>query len=327
MHKPTSYKSKQFLSPLIKLSIVFITCYFIYYKLTHNEQLNIATLWETLQQKTLINPINYIVLILLSIFNWYFEILKWKITVSSIKKISFYEAAKQSLGALTASLLTPNKIGEYGAKAIFFEKVNRKKIIFLNLIHNLSQLTATLVYGSIGSCFFFITYKPTISYSTSHLWILILFIIGLFLLIGFWKNKFKGQRVSIDRLKGFLKKIPSEIRFKILGLSFLRYLIFSHQFYFLMHLFNVEIDYKLLMIGISSIYFLSAALPVLFLFDVVIKGGVALWVFSFIGVNELAILTIILLMWILNFVFPSLIGSYFILNFKTSNHLKAIENS
>ncbi|HLT54285.1 MAG TPA: hypothetical protein VKZ97_10350, partial [Flavobacteriaceae bacterium] len=53
----------------------------------------------------------------------------------------------------------------------------------------------------------------------------------------------------------------------------------------------------------------------LFIFDVVVKGSVAVYLFDFAGVNELVILSTTTLMWLLNFVLPSVFGSYFVLNF------------
>ena len=43
-----------------------------------------------------------------------------------ILEINFFEAYEQCLASLTVSIITPNRIGEYGAKALFFEKENRK---------------------------------------------------------------------------------------------------------------------------------------------------------------------------------------------------------
>ena len=44
------------------------------------------------------------------------EIAKWKILTNNVKKNSWLDATKQSLASLTLSLITPNRIGEYGAK-------------------------------------------------------------------------------------------------------------------------------------------------------------------------------------------------------------------
>ena len=81
-------------------------------------------------------------------------------------------------------------------------------------------------------------------------------------------------------------------------------------------LFGVEISYLEAMQLITSMYFLASIIPSIFLFDVVIKGSVALYVFSLIGINDLIILSIVTCMWILNFVLPSIIGGFYVLHFK-----------
>ena len=59
-----------------------------------------------------------------------------------------------------------------------------------------------------------------------------------------------------------------------------------------------------------------------FIFDLIVKGSVAVYLFSFAGVDELSILCITTVMWILNFVIPSIFGSYFVLNFNLNSESK-----
>jgi hypothetical protein len=61
-----------------------------------------------------------------------------------LHKISKAEATKQVLAALTAGLFTPNGIGEYAGKAMFFDKSATKKVLFLNLICNGIQMILTV---------------------------------------------------------------------------------------------------------------------------------------------------------------------------------------
>ena len=121
----------------------------------------------------------------ITIFNWFFEILKWRILVSTIKKISFFEALEQSLGGLTASLITPNRIGDYGAKAIYFEKQYRKRIVFLNLMGNVSQMTITTILGIIGVVIFYSTYDLDLNYQKILRIFIIIVIVVSFAAFGF----------------------------------------------------------------------------------------------------------------------------------------------
>lgn len=80
-----------------------------------------------------------------------------------IKNLSCFEALKQSLAAHTVSLFTPNKIGEYGAKAIYFMKPQRKRVLLLNLIGNMAQMSTSLLFGVIGFSLFVYKYDIDIS--------------------------------------------------------------------------------------------------------------------------------------------------------------------
>jgi hypothetical protein len=311
-----SYKSKQFFIAIIKLSIIVGASYYIYNKLLNNENLDFSEFISFLTKIDAFSTKNIVFLLFLTIFNWFFEILKWRILVSTIKKISFFEALEQSLGGLTASLITPNRIGDYGAKAIYFEKQYRKRIVFLNLMGNVSQMTITTILGIIGVVIFYSTYDLDLNYQKILRIFIIIVIVVSFSIFGLQRSRFKIKGFSIERLIEFIKNLPQRIHISNLGLSFIRYLIFSFQFYFFLQIFGVDIDYKSAMIVLSSSYLLASIVPSLAVFDVLIKTGAAVYLFSFLGVNELTILCISTLMWLLNFILPSMFGSYFVLNFK-----------
>lgn len=308
-------KAKQFVFALIKLSIVVGACYFIYHKLAHNDNLNFSVFIAFLTKNDAFLIKNTLFVLFLSIFNWFFEILKWQNLVSSVKKITFFEALKHSLAAHTASLFTPNRIGEYGAKAIYFMKPERKRILLLNLIGNMSQMSTTLLFGSIGFSLFVYKYDVDISSVKLFYLIALVMLIIAFLFFISKQNKFKIRGISIQGIKTFVFDISSKIHYKNVIYSVIRYLVFSFQFYYLLCLFGVDASYFNAMIVISTMYLLSSIIPTIFVLDVVVKGSVALYLFSFIGVNELSILSVVTLMWILNFVLPSVFGGFYVLNF------------
>ena len=315
MNNTLSYKTKQFFFVLIKLSIVVGAIYFIYKKLTNNYELDFSVFIDFLIKNHVFSLKNAFFLLFLTILNWFLEILKWQKLVTALKKIAFKKALEQSLGALTASLFTPNRIGEYGAKAIYFTGNFRKKIVLLNLLGNMSQLFVTILFGVIGLTFFIIQYNVNINY---YKLTKILIVISLvFAIVGFGviNSKFTIKGFSIEKIKNVIIDFSKKILAQTLLLSVLRYLVFSFQFYFLLHVFKININYFDAMILITSMYFLSSVIPSIFIFDVIIKGSVAIYLFSFIQVNELTILSIITLMWLLNFVLPSFFGSFYVLNF------------
>ena len=97
-----------------------------------------------------------------------------------------------------------------------------------------------------------------------------------------------------------------------------RYLIFSHQFYLFLLFFGVDLEYSIAMPIIVSMYLISSVIPGFVLFDWLVKGSVAVTLFRLFGVDDIIILSITASMWILNFAFPAIIGSFYVLTFKSS---------
>jgi len=312
----TSYKTKQFFLVLIKLSIVVGAFYFIYNKLVSNDNLEISVFISFLQKNDRFSIKTIGFLLILTSFNWFFEIIKWQVLVSFVSKISFFSSAEQSLGSLTASLFTPNRVGEYGAKIMYFPKALRKKIALMNLFSNSFQMTITVILGVIGLWLFIEKYNPDINYFKVLRFMGILIIVAFLLFFSLKKNVFAIRGFSFEKIVSYIKTLPIKIYAKGLGLSLLRYFIFSFQFYFLLYLFGVDVSYFNAMIVITSMYFLASVLPSIFIFDVIIKGSVAVYLFDIVGVNELTTLSIIMIMWLLNFVLPSIIGAFYVITFK-----------
>ncbi|TDE05857.1 lysylphosphatidylglycerol synthase domain-containing protein [Flavobacterium sandaracinum] len=304
------HKTKQFLVLLIKLLIVGGAFYFIYNQLANNDKLDWQKFIVLFQKNQSVGGIAFI--LLLSVLNRFFEILKWQNLVEFIHKISLGEATKQVLGALTAGLFTPNGVGEYAGKALFFDKSNAKKVIFLNLICNGIQMVLTVIFGIFGLLYFNAQYNVITTKTVALLFgILILLFIVLF---SVKKITIKGY--SIAKLIHKINEVSKRIHQKNIFLGICRYLVFSHQYYFLFLAFDVDLPYLTLMAAITSVYFLASSLPTFQFLDFAVKGSVAVYFFGILGVNEWIVIFISTLMWFLNVVLPVIIGTYYVLNFK-----------
>ncbi len=304
------HKTKQFLVLLIKLLIVGGAFYFIYNQLANNDKLDWQKFIVLFQKNQSIGGIAFI--LLLSVLNRFFEILKWQNLVEFIHKISLGEATKQVLGALTAGLFTPNGVGEYAGKALFFDKSNTKKVIFLNLICNGIQMILTVIFGIFGLLYFNAQYNVI---TTKTVAILFGFLILLFIVL-FSVKKITIKGYSIEKLIHKINEIPKSIHQKNIFFGICRYLVFSHQYYFLFLAFDVDLPYSTLIATISSVYFLASSLPTFQFLDFAVKGSVSVYFFGILGVNEWIVIFISTLMWFFNVVLPVIIGTYYVLNFK-----------
>lgn len=318
----TSHKAKQYLLVATKVLVLALTFGYVFYKLKNNSSLGFSEFIASIFSKGSIAIYSFLFFLILASVNWFFEILKWKTLVSTIEKIDFKTALKQSLASLTVSLATPNRIGEYGAKALFFESKKRKKILLLNFFSSAAQMLVTSFFGVFGLLYFLKNFN--INYSIATLYYFAIGAIILFAIVYYFKPCLPAGRekelllkgFSIAKTTNFFRNIPFQIKFKTILFSTIRYVIFSGLFYGILLFFGANIAFFEAMPLIFAMYLLVSILPTLFIFDVVIRGGVAVWLFSFAGVPELIVLSTVLAMWLFNFVFPALLGSFFVLTYK-----------
>lgn len=303
-------KTKQFLVLLIKLLVISGAFYFIYQQIVQNDKLDWAQFIVVFKKKQSVLGIGFI--LLLSVLNRYIEILKWQSLVSTFKKISLGEATKQVLAALTAGIFTPNGVGEYVGKALFFKKSESKNIVFLNLMCNGVQMLLTVGFGILGLLYFNYEFKviPTQT--------VLIILAGLATLIGvvFSIKNIRIKNFSFQDLFDKINRLPKKIHQRNIFLGFCRFNVFAHQHYFLMLGFGCDLPYFTGMAAILSMYFLASSLPSFQFLDFAIKGSVALFFFGILGVNEWIVVFVSALMWFLNIVIPVLIGSYFVLKYK-----------
>ncbi len=289
---------------MLKVAIVFAAFYFIYIQITNNSKLDWTKFQSLVLQKTTFSTL--FIVLLFSIANRYLEILKWKNLVTVIRSITTNEASKQVLGALTLAIFTPNGLGEYAGKALFYKKEQAKTIVFLNLICNGIQMFYTIFFGLLA--LLFLGYWK---------WFFILLLVFLLLIIVlFVSKKITIKGYSIEKIVTKINQIPRYIHKKNSILAFFRYLVFSHQYYLLFLIFDVHLPYLTLIATIFVVYFLASSLPSFQFLDFAVKGSVAVFFFGKLGINEWIVVFISTLMWFLNVVLPVLIGSFYVLKFR-----------
>lgn len=302
--KARSDKATQFLTVLLKILIVSAAFYVIYDRLRSDPQLSWTAFREALHQ--LSHPGIMLLLFALTFGNRFLEIIKWQNLGSTLRPLSLGESTKQVLAALTAGIFTPNGIGEYAGKAFYFPKKDAGQVVFLNLICNGIQMGLTIVFGTLG--LFILGYTP-------WAWGVIMLATAMGLLFYF-TQKITLKGYSFGLLWGKIQALPTAIHQKNTLLAVGRYLIFSHQYYFLFRAFEVHLPYATLMGAIAAVYFMASSLPSFQFLDFAVKGSVALFFFGKLGVNDWTVVFISTLMWLMNVVVPVLIGSYYILIFK-----------
>jgi len=296
---------------LIKILIISGAYYVISEKVLH-EAVHSSALWRERFDAMGTTGFSFVlILFACTVVNWLLEILRWRVLAGSLNPISFESAVKQSLSSLTASLLTPNRIGEYGAKAIYYDKSQRPRVLMLNFIGNAIQMLITVVFGLIG----ILILNHLFSFNYGSLFLPIGIGLSMAAVLVWFLLRRARYFKRIQNLIAAFKRIPLLIYKNTVLYSAARYLIFSHQFYLFLIFFGFDLDYTLALPLIMSMYLISSVIPGFVLFDWLIKGSVAVTLFGWFGADDMMILSITASMWIFNFALPALLGSYYVFTF------------
>ncbi len=254
------------------------------------------------------------------IINWSVEAIKWKVLIKSLETIQFIQSLKAVLSGISIGMITPNRVGEIGGRVLFLDKGQRTFGIFSAALGSLAQLTTTLLFGILGFIIFLLLFpeKIFLNHSLNLSLVLSCSLILLFLLWSFF---------NIKNLTPFLKKIPFlkkreeqlkyfaktkyNILLKSLLLSFLRYIIFTTQFYLLLLMFDVSISISQAYISISLVYLFATIIPTTTLIELGIRGSLSIFFIGMFSENILGITFSTFLLWFINLAAPSIIGSIF----------------
>ena len=99
---------------------------------------------------------------------------------------------------------------------------------------------------------------------------------------------------------------------KVLLLSALRYIVFTTQFFILLHVFGVSVNYINAMILITTMLLAISIIPSIAITELGIRGSIAVFLFSLVSMNTGGVISATFAMWTINLLIPSIIGVVFI---------------
>ena len=124
-------------------------------------------------------------------------------------------------------------------------------------------------------------------------------------LIEHWKmlNKY------IESLK-ILDKLDARLKWSTLGWAFLKYIVYTSQFYLLLIYFGIEIPWYICYPAIMTIYVLLNYVPVIAVGEAGVRGSVTLLIIGQFSDANLSILAASFGLWVINIVIPAIIGGF-----------------
>ena len=310
-----------YLGPLIFVILSFS----LYRQIVNKPQINIQ--WSLIKESTT-NGKLWIVVLLMFV-NWSIEAKKWQLLINHIQQFSFYKALKSVLAGCSITMLTPNRVGEFGGRIIYVDNDNKIKAISLTIVGSISQLLVTLIMGCFGLFFlkYFSNESANILEILPHFWqsFIISLSVGVTLILLLFYLRLSCIVKLIEKLpvlQNFIKHISVLQEFnnmqliQILSLSCLRYLVFVLQYVLLLQVIQIHIAGLLAFMLITIFYLFMAIVPTFGFIELPVRIGASWEILKLYTTNEVGVGAVALGIWIINLVIPALIGSILILSNK-----------
>lgn len=304
----------------VKIIIVVLGIWILYNKIIKNQ--NVTEVWDEIKT-SFTNSKQFILMFvafLLVPLNILLEAFKWKLQVKPIEDIRLNISYISIFTGMTAGMFFPNRMGSFLGRIFMLERGDRIKAAMVTIVGGFAQMIVTVCFGLIAALFFVKKYKLLIIIISA---ILIILLILLYFKIHLLKylqilipKRFKEKTKSYVEI--FSQYTKKEL-FKILIISFARYLLYSFQFVLLIWAFNVPLSYLNAMIPISLTYLMMMIVPFITITEIAVRGSISIIIFEkwlmMNGINSslsAIIFSASSLLWIFNIAIPATIGLFLI---------------
>lgn len=263
--------------------------------------------------------------------NWLSEAVKWRYCTRTYQPISLGTAVETVLSGVTFSLFTPQRLGDFGARLLFSAPAHRWHTLFASLVSSAAQILVIAIGGLaglsvIGMRLFDLTQRQ---YDIANLMLLPLAGLGVYLYFHYrlilpllrrvlsWRF-FNGYAPQLT----FLENLERKDMRNILLLCLVRYSVYTLQYFSLVLFFGITEDYGSALAGVAVIFLFQTALPLPALSGLLVRGNLAVFVWSSLGANAISALASSLLLWIINLIVPALLGVLFLLRVNIESLLR-----
>lgn len=258
--------------------------------------------------------------LLLMPLNWFLEARKWQILVKDFATLTSRTSLRAVMIGVFYTMFTPNRIGDGAGRLHHLPAGNKTRAVYAFGLGSGAQLLSTMIFGLIGLSYFLL-FQPEPWLNTIMGIVLAAVILGgLFL----YMTSFRKIRQGSTDSEGFLasriatlQQYDTNTKWRILGLSMLRYGVFTLQFLCCLWAIQPALPYASTLARISSVYLGSTIIPSFALAEIGLRESVAIVIFqeSLLSAHEVFVGT--LLIWVVNLLIPAMFGGIFFLKSKS----------
>jgi uncharacterized membrane protein YbhN (UPF0104 family) len=296
--------------------------------------------WTGFWQFSPLSALLLFIVLLMMPLNWGIEMIKWRILTRKIEKLSTAKIAKSILIGISLGMITPRRTGEFAGRIMMLSPGNRLKGLLLNTAGSMSQLFITLLWGTAG-LIAILKFLPEEKLLNSPGFMLnydliltlgIIFTLSIPILIGFLSNsgfRLRNNSRIASHLNNLFDTFSCLSVNDLLGLfmlSFVRYIVFVFQFWILMIVAGLHVPVIDFFALAAVIYLLMALIPLSAIWELGVRGSVALFVFGLYFPEGIlfqpAVIAASTGLWIINLALPALAGSILTMGISFRNQIQ-----
>jgi hypothetical protein len=297
------------LKPLLSIGnkligfILFMICAVaIYNKVLHNENLN----QHGADLKVQLSKIHWLAWLLMGFLltlNYTIEAIKWKSVIASTNTFNTWQALRAVLVGQAFSFFTPARSGDYVGRTLFLAPGTKLNGITQMAWASYAQILMTICFGCFA-IFWNLPFLPWLKWVAPLGGCLALFLF-------FYNQPLKGWLSKINLLQ-----IPIALKWKLLALALARYIIFLIQYIWAAQMLSIPIGWIDISIAVMTLLFFLSMIPAISLTDLVIRGQLFLLLMAPFYQNDIILIALTTLIWIVNNLIPSILGAILLLSFR-----------
>ncbi len=325
----------KWLNIIIK-ALVLAGASWAFYKQTLAKE-NISDLWQMFKEQLFNGDLYWLVFAFLLLpITYIFEAKKWQLAIKKIVQPTYTQIIKSILAGTALSFWTPGQIGDYGGRLLFIDTNKKWEVALATGVGNIAQQVALITFGGIGIFYYLLLFSDI---EGLGFWVIVGFYSLIFLLLWFIYFKVDVMIPLLKAIRLFNKKNEAALKtlksfdtsdlWTLLFLASLKLTIYSLQYYCFLRFFGIYSSFLTLYLLILADYAIQLMLPVPPFLRLILRGEVAITIWSAFSDNQIAILASSFGVFTLNVLLPSLVGIGFVMsaNILKSFNYEDIENA
>lgn len=237
----------------------------------------------------------------------------WRLVRRLAPEVPYRQALVAVVGSYPLGLLTPGRVGDYVGRALYVRELAPGPSAALTFGERMATLAACLVGGLVALGPYLRTHAPP-----SPLWPTLTFAtaLGTGALLALLLFPDLARRVistlvpipAVRRALAAFGAIPRDEAATLVGLSGVRYLVFSAQFVCLVQAFAPGASWRGAALAVALTFYAKSAVPQVTLGDLGVRESASVFFLGAYGVGAAAALNASLAVFAVNLLLPALLG-------------------